>query len=54
MCSGAKPTSLDAAIYGFVANIYFLPIQPPLKQFVESHPNLIGHCTAIHQAVRPS
>jgi glutathione S-transferase len=48
---GTKPTSLDAAIYGFVANIYFLPIDTPLKQFVVSHPNLIRHCTAIHQAI---
>jgi glutathione S-transferase len=48
---GPKPTSLDAAIYGFIANIYFLPIETPLKQFVDSHPNLIRHCTAIHQAI---
>jgi len=49
---GAKPTSLDAAIYGFVANIYFLPIQTPLKQFVDSRPNLVRHCSAIHEAIR--
>src|SRR5690242_11586076 len=48
---GTKPTSLDAAIYGFIANIYFLPIATPLKQFVDSHPNLVRHCTAIHQAI---
>ena len=23
---GAKPSSIDAGIYGFVANIYFFPI----------------------------
>jgi glutathione S-transferase len=48
---GATPTSLDAAIYGFVANIYFLPIETPLKQFVDSHPNLVRHCTAVHEAI---
>jgi hypothetical protein len=48
---GTKPTSIDAAIYGFIANIYFLPIETPLKQFVEAHPNLIRHCTAIHHAI---
>jgi glutathione S-transferase len=48
---GAKPTSVDAAVYGFTANIYFLPIETPLKQFFDSHPNLIRHCTAIHQAI---
>jgi glutathione S-transferase len=49
---GAKPTSVDASIYGFIANIYFYPIDTPLKQFVASHANLVRHCTAIHAAVR--
>ena len=49
---GAEPTSLDAAIYGFVANIYFLPIQTPLKNFVDDHANLVAHCTRIHEAIR--
>ena len=48
---GAKPTSVDASIYGFIANIYFYPIDTPLKQFVASHANLVRHCTAIHAAV---
>ena len=48
---GPKPTSIDAGIYGFIANIYFYPIDTPLKQFVASHANLVRHCTAIHAAV---
>jgi len=48
---GLEPTSIDAAIYGFIANIYFYDIETPLKQFVVSHPNLVRHCTAIHAAV---
>ncbi len=48
---GPKPTSIDAAIYGFVANIYFYEFDTPLKQFVASHPNLVRHCTAIHDAI---
>jgi glutathione S-transferase len=48
---GPKPTSIDAAIYGFIANIYFYEIDTPLKQFVASHPNLVRHCTAIHAAI---
>src|SRR5262249_18270292 len=48
---GEKPTSIDAAIYGFIANIYFYDIDTPLKQFVSSHANLVRHCTAIHAAV---
>jgi glutathione S-transferase len=48
---GAKPTSIDAGIYGFVANIHFYEIETPLKQFVASHANLVRHCDAIHAAV---
>jgi hypothetical protein len=32
------PSSIDAAIYGFVANILFYPIATPLKEFVDAHP----------------
>ena len=48
---GAKPTSIDAGIYGFVANIWFYPIETPLKTFVAAQPNLVRHCQAIHDAV---
>jgi hypothetical protein len=48
---GLKPTSIDAGIYGFLANIYFYDIDTPLKQFVTSQQNLVRHCRAIHQAV---
>jgi glutathione S-transferase len=48
---GAKPTSIDAGIYGFVANIHFFPIPTPLKAFVTAHSNLVRHCEAIHAAV---
>jgi glutathione S-transferase len=48
---GSKPTSIDAGIYGFIANIYFYDIDTPLKQFVASHPNLVRHCAAIHAAI---
>src|ERR1700753_3719995 len=40
---GHKPTEIDAAIYGFIANIYFYDIETPLKQFVVSHGVLTGH-----------
>jgi hypothetical protein len=48
---GPKPSSIDAAIYGFIANIYFYEIDTPLKEFVASHLNLVRHCTAIHAAI---
>jgi glutathione S-transferase len=51
---GAKPTSTDAGIYGFIANIYFYPIATPLKRFVAAQPDLVRHCTAIHAAASSS
>ncbi len=48
---GEKPTSIDASIYGFIANIYFYDIDTPLKQFVVAHGNIVRHCRAIHEAV---
>jgi glutathione S-transferase len=49
---GAKPASSDAAIYGFIANIYYIPIETPLRRFVCGHANLVAHCEALHAAVR--
>lgn len=48
---GPTPTSTDAAIYGFIANIHFYEIDTPLRRFVADQPNLVRHCTAIHAAV---
>ena len=50
---GAKPTSIDAGIYGFIANIYFYDIDTPLKRFVCARQNLVRHCVAIHETVMP-
>jgi len=47
---GPMPSSIDAAIYGFMGKIYFYEIETPLKQFVTSQPNLVRHCTAVHCA----
>ena len=48
-----KPTSIDAGIYGFIANIYFYDINTPLKQLVTAHENIVRHCRAIHETVKP-
>jgi glutathione S-transferase len=48
---GDRPTTIDAGIYGFVANIYFYDIETPLKEFVVSHDGLAQHCRTIHAAV---
>jgi hypothetical protein len=48
---GREPSSIDAGIYGFIANIYLFKIETPLKAFVASQGNLVRHCEAIHAAV---
>jgi glutathione S-transferase len=48
---GPKPTTIDAGIYGFIANIYFYDIETPLRQFVVANANIVRHCRAIHDAV---
>ncbi|MFI0842878.1 glutathione S-transferase C-terminal domain-containing protein [Mesorhizobium sp. IMUNJ 23232] len=48
---GPQPTSVDAAIYGFTANILFYPIETSLKRFAASQPELVRHCHAIHAAI---
>jgi glutathione S-transferase len=52
---GETPTAIDAALYGFIANIWFYDIDTPLKQCVAAHDNLVRHCGAIHGMVtRPA
>lgn len=48
---GPKPSTIDAGIYGFIANIYFYDIDTPLKKFVVAHDNMVRHCRAIHDDV---
>jgi glutathione S-transferase len=48
---GPEPSSIDAGIYGFIANIWFFDIDTPLKRFVAVHGNLVRHCEEIHARV---
>jgi len=48
---GAKPSSIDAGIYGFTANIYFYEIDTPLKEFLLSQSNVVLHCQSVHAAL---
>jgi glutathione S-transferase len=48
---GAKPTSVDAGIYGFIANIYFFEIDTPLKAYLVTRPNIVAHCHSVRAAL---
>ena len=45
---GARPSSIDAGIYGFTANILFYGIDTPLKACLASRPSLVAHCRSVH------
>ena len=44
---GTAPSSIDADIYGFIANMYYFDIKTPLKIFLLSRRNLVTHCCSI-------
>jgi len=44
---GDEPTSLDATIYGFLANIIWTPIQSPLKERTLELSNCVDFCGRI-------
>ncbi|MBY0334130.1 MAG: glutathione S-transferase N-terminal domain-containing protein [Acetobacteraceae bacterium] len=48
---GTVPCSLDAAIYGFVANTRFYPTGTPPRAWVLGHPAPLRHCDAIHASI---
>ena len=48
---GAAPSSADAGLYGFLANIYFYPIDTPLKAALLQRPHLVAHCRSMHAAL---
>lgn len=43
-CFGDKPSSLDATIYAFLAEILLVTIESPLSELANKYPNLVGYC----------
>jgi glutathione S-transferase len=48
---GQTASSTDAGLYGFLANIYFYPIETPLRALLSTRPNLVSFCERLHEAV---
>jgi len=48
---GKAVHSTDAGIYGFLANIYFYPIETPLRALLSSRANLVSFCERLRAAV---
>lgn len=41
---GSEPTSIDATVYAFLANILTTPESSPLQDYAKSKPNLVAYC----------
>ncbi|HVE23355.1 MAG TPA: glutathione S-transferase family protein [Acidocella sp.] len=48
---GAAPSSADAALYGFIANMYYFDIETPLKTFLLARKKLATHCRSIQAMI---
>jgi glutathione S-transferase len=48
---GPQPSSIDAAVYGFVANILYYEIDTPLQRFADASPGLVRLTDAVHSRV---
>ena len=46
---GDSPTQIDAVAYGILANIACVPIESPVKQEIQSHPNLVDYLERVRQ-----
>lgn len=48
---GNDPTSLDAVMYAFLANILLVPVESPLKEHAKSLSNLSEYCVRMKERV---
>jgi len=51
--TGARPSSLDATAYAFLANVLWVPVESPLKQHVRKYPQLEAYCQRMKQQYYP-
>ncbi|MGL5742946.1 MAG: glutathione S-transferase family protein [Legionella sp.] len=48
-CLGNAPSSIDACVYAFLANIVYPPIPSPMQEYVRSQPHLVNYCERMKQ-----
>jgi glutathione S-transferase len=46
---GARPSSLDATAYAFLANVLWVPIESPLKAHARQRPQLEAYCRRMRE-----
>lgn len=47
---GDKPSRFDAILYGFLANILWVPYSNPLQEFIKQQQNLVEFCERMQKA----
>ena len=45
---GERPTTIDATVYAFLANMWEVELDTPLKALVGKHKNLVAYCERMH------
>lgn len=48
-CMGKEPSSVDACVYAFLANILYAPIPSPLQDYAKSQPQFAEYCARMQQ-----
>lgn len=46
---GKNPTTVDAAVHGFIGNSLLVPLTDPIQSEIRKHPNLVAHCQRIQE-----
>ena len=46
---GEKPTTVDASVYGLLANVVSVPLSSPFKDHADKYPNLAAYCQRIQE-----
>lgn len=50
---GNDVTTVDATVYAFIANIFLVPIETPVKEYIKTLPNLVEYCERVKEKVGP-
>ena len=48
---GARPTTTDATLYGFLAPMMFSPLPTPVMSYARAQPSLAAYCRRVRSAV---
>ncbi len=47
--AGDAPAAIDATVWGSLANLWYVPVEPPLRRSLAGHPTLIAYLERLRQ-----